>query len=146
MNNQTYRILAVDDWLDNVLLLQTFLELEGFAVDVATSGWLALNKIKTSPPDLILLDIMMPGMNGYEVTQRIRQDDQLPAIPILLVSACNEEDAIEGLELGANDYICKPIVFEELLTKISKLLPLEQSFDVNFTQEIEAKCLGILRY
>jgi DNA-binding response OmpR family regulator len=131
MTNQTYRILAVDDLLDNLLLLQALLEAEGFVVDVATSGRLALNKIKTLPPDLILLDIMMPGMNGYEVTQQIRQDDKLPSIPILLVSACDEQDAIEGLELGANDYIRKPLNFEELLAKISRFLHLEQSVDTD---------------
>jgi CheY-like chemotaxis protein len=120
MTNQTYKILAVDDLLDNLLLLQALLEAEGFAVEVATSGKLALNKIKAAPPDLILLDIMMPGMNGYEVTQQIRQDDKLPSIPILLVSACDE-----------HDYIRKPLNFEELLAKISRFLHLEQSVDTD---------------
>ncbi len=79
MSNQVYRLLAVDGIPDNLFLLQAILEAEGFTVDVATSGRTALNKIKASPPDLILLDVMMPDMTGYEVTQRIRADESLPA-------------------------------------------------------------------
>lgn len=129
MSIQTYRILAVDDVPDNLFLLQAVLEAEGFAVDVASSGKLALNKIQISPPDLILLDVMMPDMDGYEVTRRIRQDDKFPSIPILLVTAYDEARAVRGLELGANDFIRKPIDFEELLTRIRRFLQLEQSIE-----------------
>ena len=144
MSNQTYKILAVDDLLDNLLLLQVLLEAEGFVVEVATSGRLALNKIKASPPDLILLDIMMPEMDGYEVTQQIRQDDKLPSIPILLVSACDREEALEGLKLGANDYIRKPLNIEELLAKISRVLQLEQSMNAgaNFVVSLNRKTMS----
>ena len=129
MPPQIYRLLAVDDMPDNLFLLQTILEGEGFAVDVAASGSIALNKIKASPPDLILLDIMMPGMTGYEVTQRIRQDESLPAMPILLITAHDEAAALRGLELGANDFISKPIDFDELLTRIRSYLQLEHNFE-----------------
>ena len=126
-----YRLLAVDDVPDNLFLLQTILEAEGFAVDVATSGSVALNKIKAAPPDLILLDVMMPGMTGYEVTQRIRQDESLPAMPILLITAHDEAAALRGLELGANDFISKPIDFNQLLTSIRTYLQLEHNVEAS---------------
>jgi CheY-like chemotaxis protein len=131
MSNQVYRLLAVDDVPDNLFLLQTILEAEGFTVDVATSGSVALNKIKASPPDLILLDVMMPGMTGYEVTQRIRQDESLPAMPILLITAHDEAAALRGIELGANDFISKPIDFDELLTRIRAYLQLEHNVEAS---------------
>ncbi|MBW4691610.1 MAG: response regulator [Lyngbya sp. HA4199-MV5] len=126
-STESYRLLAVDDIPDNLFLLQTILEAEGFAVDVATSGSVALSKIKASPPDLILLDVMMPDMTGYEVTQRIRQDESLPAMPILLITAHDKASALQGLELGANDFISKPIDFNELLTRVRTYLQLEHS-------------------
>jgi DNA-binding response OmpR family regulator len=127
MSAQTYRILAVDDMPDNLFLLQTILEAEGFAVDVATSGRLALNKIRMSPPDLILLDVMMPEMDGYAVTQQIRQGEKL-LLPILLITAYDEAVVAKGLELGANDFVRKPINFEDLLARIKRFLKLEQNF------------------
>ena len=129
MSTQVYRVLAVDDVPDNLFLLQTILEMEWFVVDVATNGSTALRKIKATPPDLILLDVMMPGMNGYEVTQQIRQDDSLPSIPILLISAHDEASALRGIELGANDFICKPIDFNELLTRVRTYLRLTHSVE-----------------
>ncbi|MBD2771684.1 response regulator [Iningainema tapete] len=112
------RILVVDDFPDNVFLLKSALEEEGYDVDTATNGNLALTKIEASPPDLVLLDVMMPGMNGYEVTQRIRQNDKLPFIPIVLVSACEEAGVEEGFSVGANDFVRKPINFDHLLERI----------------------------
>lgn len=131
MSNQVYKLLAVDDVPDNLFLLQTILEAEGFTVDVATNGRTALNKIKASPPDLILLDVMMPGMTGYEVTQRIRQDESLPTIPIVLITAQDKAAALRGLELGANDFISKPIDFDELLTRVRTYLQLEHTVEAN---------------
>jgi len=120
ISSQVYRILVVDDLVDNLFLMQTLLETEGYVVDVANNGSLALNKIEASPPDLVLLDVMMPEINGYEVTRRIRQNDTLPFIPILLITAHEEPRVIEGLEIGANDFIRKPIDFEELLARIKE--------------------------
>lgn len=140
MSTETYRILAVDDVPDNLFLLQAVLETEGFAVDVATSGKLALNKIKVSPPDLILLDVMMPEMDGYEVTQHIRQDEKIPSIPILLVTAYDEASMIQGLEIGANDFIRKPIDFEDLLTRIRRFLRLEQSIECPHLSVHQTEC------
>ncbi|PSB21055.1 response regulator [filamentous cyanobacterium CCP1] len=116
------RILVVDDLSDNLFLLQTVLEAEGYEVDTANNGSLALSKVEDSPPDLILLDVMMPDMNGYEVTQQIRQNENVPFIPILLVTAHGEADAVQGLALGANDFIRKPIEFDKLLARIRAFL------------------------
>jgi CheY-like chemotaxis protein len=111
-------ILVVDDLPDNILLLQTILELEKYVVDAALSGRSALNKIQTAPPALVLLDIMMPDMNGLEVIRHIRQNPSLPFIPILLVTAHNEISVEQGLKAGADDYIRKPFDIYELLTRV----------------------------
>lgn len=128
MPSRTYRILAVNDILDNLVLLQTLLELEGYVVDVATSGKLALSKIAATVPDLVLLDVRMPDTNGFEVIQHIRQNQQFPAMPILLVTADNEVSAVEGIEIGANDFIRKPIDPDDLLVRIRTFLQLEHQF------------------
>ncbi|PSB15254.1 response regulator [filamentous cyanobacterium CCP1] len=123
----TFRILVVDDLSDNLFLLQTVLEAEGYEVDTADNGSLALAKVESSPPDLILMDVMMPDMNGYEVTQRIRQNPRIPFIPILLVTAHEETNDIQGLALGANDFIRKPIEFDKLLARIEAFLQFRQN-------------------
>jgi DNA-binding response OmpR family regulator len=118
-SSERRRILVVDDFALNVCLLQTALEAEGFDVDTATNGNLALAKIEASPPDLVLLDVMMPGMNGYELTRCIRQNDKLPFIPILLITGCEEASAIKELDIGSNDFIRKPINLDRLLARIN---------------------------
>jgi CheY-like chemotaxis protein len=123
----TFRILVVDDIGDNLFLLQTVLEAEGYQVDTADNGTSALTKVEASPPDLILMDVMMPDMNGYEVTQRIRQNSSIPFIPILLVTAHEEANDIQGLAMGANDFIRKPIEFDKLLARISAFLQFRQN-------------------
>jgi DNA-binding response OmpR family regulator len=119
------RILVVDDLADNLFLLQTLLEAEGYAVETADSGTIALTKIESTPPDLVLLDVMMPGMNGFEVTQKIRQNEELPFIPILLLTAYDQTSAAQGLNLGANDFIRKPINLDELLARVKAFLRLK---------------------
>lgn len=116
------QILVVDDVADNLFILQSFLESEGFAVEVAESGAAALEKINTALPDLILLDVMMPEVNGYELTRMIRRDLQLTSIPVILITAHIEACRIKGLAVGASDFVRKPIDFEELLAKIEGLL------------------------
>ena len=120
--SKSRRILVVDDVADNLLLLQTVLETEGYDIDTALDGCLALAKIEASPPDLLLLDVMMPDMSGYEVTECIRQNDKLPFIPILLITAYDEVNVVEGLKIGANGFIRKPIDFDLLLTKVREIL------------------------
>lgn len=123
------RILVVDDAPDNVLLVQTILEEEGYEISSADNGFSALAQIEQSPPDLVLLDVMMPGMDGYEVTQRIRQNSKLPFIPILLITAHDSPSVVQGLDLGADDFIRKPVEMDELLARVRSLLRLKHSVD-----------------
>jgi CheY-like chemotaxis protein len=124
---QAKRILIVDDLEDNVFLLETILAEEGYEVDTATNGKSALAKVEAAPPDLVLMDAMMPGMDGYEVTRRIRQNKKLPFIPVVLLTAYVEADIPKGLELGANDFIRKPIDYDELMARIKAFLRLKDS-------------------
>ncbi|WP_036479892.1 hybrid sensor histidine kinase/response regulator [Myxosarcina sp. GI1] len=123
------RILAVDDTPDNLFLFKLALEQEGYEVCLVDNGLKALETIKQSPPDLILLDVMMPGIDGYEVTKQIRQDRNLPFIPILLISAYQETSVIQGLDAGADEFIRKPIQIDELQARVRSLLRLKQTID-----------------
>ncbi len=123
------RILVVDDAPDNVLLVQTILEEEGYEISTADNGFSALSEIDKSAPDLVLLDVMMPGMDGYEVTQRMRQNKELPFIPILLITAHDSASVVQGLDMGADDFIRKPVEMDELLARVRSLLRLKHSVD-----------------
>lgn len=113
-----YRVLVVDDIANDLLLIQMFLETEGYQVETATNGWETLQKVEAFAPDLMLLDVMMPVMNGFELTQRLRQNKHLHDVPILLITSHNEADMIKGLELGANGFVYKPVNLDELLISI----------------------------
>ncbi|MBD2060294.1 response regulator [Oculatella sp. FACHB-28] len=123
------RILVVDDLPDNYVLLQTVLETEGYQVEVADNGHAALQRIASYPPDLVLLDVMMPGMNGFEVTRRIRQNPSLPFIPILLVTGYSEPTPADGFDAGADGFIRKPIDFDDLLKRVQTILQPKQLID-----------------
>ncbi len=125
--NRPDRLLVVDDLLDNLFLVRAILEEEGYDIETATSGPEALAAIANHPPDLVLLDVMMPGMDGYEVTRRLRAMADLPFIPILLITAFDRADAVKGLDLGADEFIRKPIEAEELLARVRSLLRLKHS-------------------
>ncbi len=126
---KTDRILVVDDAPDNILLIETILEEEGYEISSADNGFSALSQIDKSPPDLLLLDVMMPGIDGYEVTKRIRQKPELPFIPILLITAHDSASVVQGLDLGADDFIRKPVEMDELLARVRSLLRLKHSVD-----------------
>ncbi len=116
--SQAGYILVVDDLADNLFLLKAMLELEGYAVEVANNGSTAIAKAEAVPPDLLLLDVMMPDMTGYEVTKRIRQSEKLATVPVVLITAYDEESATTGQAVGADGFIRKPIDFEELLQRV----------------------------
>jgi two-component system, cell cycle response regulator len=117
------RILVVDDVPDNVEILDARLSSRGYAIVTASTGEEALDRVKEEPPHLILLDVMMPGLDGHQVARRIKDDETLPFIPIILVTALNEaEDVVQGLESGADDYISKPYNFRELEARVRAML------------------------
>jgi CheY-like chemotaxis protein len=111
-------ILIVDDIADNVLLLQTFLESEGYTVDTADNGWTALRSIETLRPDVVLLDILMPDMSGYSVVKRIRQQESLAKTRIVLVTAYSVLSEAEALSMGADAFIRKPVDLDQLLATV----------------------------
>jgi diguanylate cyclase (GGDEF)-like protein len=117
------RILVVDDVPDNVEILDARLSSRGYAIVTAANGEEALERVQEEPPHLILLDVMMPGLDGHQVARRIKDDETLPFIPIILVTALNEaEDVVQGLESGADDYISKPYNFRELEARVRAML------------------------
>lgn len=131
--SETHRILVVDDNPDNYFLLQALLEAEGYDVDVADSGRAALEHMKAEPPDLVLLDVMMPEMNGFEVVRRIRGNRRLSSIPVVLITAYDESMIEPGWRLGADDFLCKPIDNNDLLRRIRVCFPTQRPspLDVN---------------
>ncbi|MCT7948671.1 response regulator [Ancylothrix sp. C2] len=122
-------ILVVDDSPDNVLLVQTILEEEGYDIITADNGMKALKIVEQARPDLVLLDVMMPGMDGYEVTKRIRENRKIPFIPILLITAYDQSSLVRGLDIGADDFIRKPVELDELLARVRCLLRLKHTVD-----------------
>jgi signal transduction histidine kinase len=122
-------LLVVDDLPDNSFLIQAILEEEGYQIDIENNGQAALTRIETAPPDLILLDVMMPGIDGYEVTRRVRHNKSIPFIPILLITAYDQPSVVKGLDVGADDFIRKPVEVEELLARVRSLLRLKHSLD-----------------
>ncbi len=121
------RILIVDDHEDNVELLRARLESWGYESESAADGAEALHKVEESPPDLILLDVMMPKIDGIEVARRVKGSTTLPFIPIIMQTALDAtENKVEGLEAGADDYITKPIDFAELKARVKSMLRIKR--------------------
>lgn len=123
------KILVVDDSPDNLFLVQTTLGDGGYSITLAEDGKTALATINQLLPDLILLDVMMPELDGYEVTKRIRENKALPYIPILLITAHERSSVVKGLDIGADDFIRKPLDVDELLARVRSLLRLKHSID-----------------
>jgi len=122
-NPKTYKILVVDDDLDTLKLVGTTLEKQGFIIVAAKDGIEALEKVAQHMPDLILLDIMMPKMDGYEVTRRLRADPATAGIPIVLFTAkAQVDDKVAGLEAGADEYLTKPTHPAELVARVKSIL------------------------
>ena len=123
---QKKRILVVDDHEDNIELLRARLEARGYEVEGASDGQAALDAVQRICPDLILLDVMMPKMDGMEVVRRLKaksEANELPFIPVIMQTALDStENKVEGLDAGADDYITKPINFAELEARVNSLL------------------------
>jgi diguanylate cyclase (GGDEF)-like protein len=121
--NEKKKILVVDDHEDNIELLRARLEARGYEVYGANDGQAALDQVDKVCPDLILLDVMMPKMDGMEVVRRLKSNPKLPFIPVIMQTALDStENKVEGLDAGADDYITKPINFAELEARVNSLL------------------------
>jgi len=117
------KVLLVDDDIDTLRLVGMMLESKGYQILTANSGEKALTIARNDRPDLIILDIMMPGVNGFEITQAIRQDERTQDIPIIIFTArTGMEDKVRGLELGADAYLTKPISTRELLAHVKAVI------------------------
>ena len=117
----THRILVVDDDPKMLSLMRRGLSFDGYAVELAADGEEALRSARESAPDLVVLDVMLPGLDGVEVCRRLRAGD--PDLPILMLTAKGRvPDRVAGLDAGADDYLVKPFAFDELLARIRALL------------------------
>lgn len=117
------KILIVDDELDTLLPLKRALEMDDFNVIDAQDGVEALEKVRDEIPDLVLLDLMLPKINGFEVCQRLKHDEATSFIPIIMLTAKGEtSDKVEGIEIGADDYVTKPFNLDELKARIKAVL------------------------
>ncbi len=126
-NQQTFihDILIVDDTPENLTVLRQMLTEQNYMVRPALNGEIAIKAVNTSSPDLILLDIRMPGMDGYEVCKQLKSDEKTSGIPVIFISALNElDDKIKAFSLGGVDYITKPFQAEEVLARVKTHLTL----------------------
>ena len=124
---QQHNILIVDDTPENLRLLATALQREGYVVRVAPTGDLALNMANTETPDLIILDIDMPDMNGYEVCEALKENRSLSVVPVIFLSALQDtQSKVMAFERGGVDYTTKPFIIEELLARVATHLELHQ--------------------
>ena len=118
-------ILAVDDVALNLLLVKKILQRYNFRIRTADSGVKALEEAAAEKPDLILLDILMPGIDGFEVLSRLKADWNTKDIPVIILSALNSnKDIVRAYEMGAKDYITKPIIMEKLINSVARNLGL----------------------
>ncbi|MFT4926323.1 MAG: two-component system NtrC family sensor kinase [Phenylobacterium sp.] len=141
------KILVVDDTPANVDLLRQTLEIEGYRIIAATNGEMALRNAAKTLPDLILLDVMMPGIDGFETCRRLKQHPQLKDIPVIFISAKTEtQDVIDGFSVGGVDYIHKPIRHEEVLARVHTHLEIVALFKAQqkLTDELAEKNTALI--
>jgi len=129
MNN---KILVIDDEMINIHLYEDILSHTNYEVETALNGEEALNKLQTFSPDLILMDVMMPGMTGYEVCRKVRNIPKHRFTKIIMISACTDlDERLQGYDAGADDYMTKPIEKEEFLAKINVFIRLKKAEELD---------------
>jgi adenylate cyclase len=133
----TPKVLVVDDMPANVRLLEAILEPAGYAVASASSGPEALELVVADPPDLVLLDVQMAGMNGYEVCRRIRENEATELLPVVMVTSHDSEARVDGIRAGADDFVTKPLDQQELLLRVRSLVRIKQYHDTIRAQSSE---------
>jgi len=127
IERKTPEILVVDDMPANVQVISLILKTKGYKVTVATSGKLALKSVQDNPPDLILLDINMPEIDGYEVCKRLKADEALKDIPVIFITGITDtDDMVKAFSMGAVDYIAKPFQVEEVYARVKTHLRLRK--------------------
>jgi two-component system alkaline phosphatase synthesis response regulator PhoP len=123
MSDTRQKVLIVDDEMDALMALKVALEAEGYNVAEAKDGHEALDKVHSEIPDVILLDLMIPGIDGFEVCRQLKSDDVYRHIPVIMLTARGEiDDKVEGIELGADDYVTKPFNLKELKARVKMVL------------------------
>jgi adenylate cyclase len=138
MMERAWKILVVDDTPQNIKVLDAILSPRGYRVVTARSGAEALQKVRDEAPDLVLLDILMPGMSGYEVAQRLRHDPATRVLPIVMVTALGaQEEKVKAIEAGADDFLTKPVNQLELLARVKSLLRIKAYHDTIQSQAVE---------
>ena len=139
INPSEYKILIVDDVMSNVLLLKVLLTNEKFAIATANNGQQALEQVDKEHPDLVLLDVMMPDLSGFEVAQRLKSNPDTADIPIIFLTALNSTtDIVKGFQV-ANDFISKPFNKEELIIRVTHQISLvaAKRIILNKTEELQ---------
>ncbi len=132
------KILVVEDDRHLVELLKFNLEKEGFRTSYATDGSVALAQVRRDKPDLVILDLMLPGLDGLEVCRQLRRSDEFAALPVLMLTARGEEaDRVAGLEIGADDYVTKPFSVREIVARVRALLRRREAPSSSATAVIE---------
>ena len=137
MSESPVTVLAVDDQDANLRLLDAILTFHGYRVILVASGEDALAALRTEPVDLVLLDILMPGMDGYEVCRRIRADEATAYLPVVMLTASGEQQRIDALEAGADDFATKPFDRSELLARVDSLARIKRYHDTIRRQAAE---------
>ena len=131
------KILVVDDVPENVRLLEAVLVSRGYEVVTANDGRAALERVQTAEPDLILLDVMMPGLDGYAVCSQLRANDDTAVLPVIMVTSSIGQEKTKAIEAGADDFIPKPFNHNELLTRVRSLLRIKRYHDTIKAQAAE---------
>jgi CheY-like chemotaxis protein len=131
------RILLVDDQPQNLRLLEAMLTPYGYAVSAVGSGDEALRAMEMAPPDLVLLDVVMPGRTGYDVCRQIRANDATKFVPVVLMTASPDQDKVAGIDAGADDFVIKPFEKQELLARLRSLLRIKAYHDTIEQQAAE---------